>query len=184
MTDERVARFEELFSLTGQQILAYLVRRVSPPQDAADLMAEVFVTAWRRIDKVPDGAEGRLWLFGVARNLLANHRRGRLRHDRLADRLRDHLAERARPADLGLAVEDAAERVRAGLDRLSPEDRELLTLTAWEGLTPAEIAVVLGISPATARTRLSRARQRLRTALEAPSPERDHAACGRSPSVR
>lgn len=161
---DRVRRFEELFNLASEQVLGYLVRRVEQPQDAADLMAEVFSVAWRRIDTVPAGDEGRLWLFGVARNVLANHRRGRRRHDRLADRLRGHLTDRARAA--GFGTDPVAEHVRAALDRLSPDDRELLMLTAWDQLTPAETAGLLGIAPATVRSRLSRARQRLRQAMQ------------------
>ncbi len=68
--------------------------------------------------------------------------------------------------------------MRAALEQLSPEDRELVTLIAWEGLTPAQAATALGLSPGTARVRLHRARTRLRAALSTPAhveeTDRDH----------
>jgi RNA polymerase sigma-70 factor, ECF subfamily len=157
------ARFEELFNANSKAMLGYLLRRVQVPEDAADLVAEVFATAWRRIDDVPPGEEARLWLYGVARNVLANHRRGRTRRDRLADKLRTHLARQPYAPEPSAATD----AVRAALDRLSPEDREVLTLTAWEGLTSAEIGTLIGQEPATVRARLGRARERLRIVLDA-----------------
>ena len=69
-------------------MLAYVLRRVERAEDAGDVVAETFLVAWRRMDKVPAGDEARLWLYGVARRQLANQRRGELRRSRLADRLR------------------------------------------------------------------------------------------------
>ena len=63
-------RFETLFVTNRLDILKYLVRRCVDTDEAADALAETFIVAWRRIDVVPDGLEGRLWLFGVARNVL------------------------------------------------------------------------------------------------------------------
>jgi DNA-directed RNA polymerase specialized sigma24 family protein len=71
------ARFTRLAETAGPRVLAYLARRVDPPGDAADLLAEVFATAWRRVDDLPaDDGEAAAWLFGIARGTLANHRRG------------------------------------------------------------------------------------------------------------
>ena len=160
------ARFEELLNATSKAMLGYLVRRVQVPEDAADLVAEVFATAWRRIDDVPAEQEARLWLYGVARNALANHRRGRTRHDRLADQLRTYLARQPYAPEPSAATD----AVRAALDRLSPDDREVLTLTAWEGLTAAEIGTLTGPEPATVRARLGRARERLRVGSDPAKP--------------
>lgn len=165
MSAERAVRFEVIFSRYSPNILGFLLRRVEPSEDAADLMAEVFVIAWRRIDAVPPGDEARLWLYGVARNVLANHRRGSLRRNRLADRLREELATPPR-------TESEPSQVGEALAKLSAADRELLTLTAWEQLTPGEIATMLDLEPATVRTRLARARARLRQVL---TPETDTA---------
>src|SRR6478672_7119633 len=72
----REARFEELFARTRSALMGYAVRRVGDPADAADVVAETYLVAWRRLDEVPPGEETRLWLFGVARRVLANHQRG------------------------------------------------------------------------------------------------------------
>ena len=161
MAGEREARFRSIFELSEREILAYALRRVRRPEDAADVVAETFLAAWRRIDDVPDGDAGRLWLYGAARRVLANQRRGDLRRSRLADALRVELAATAvapAPADQSSVLRDA-------LGRLEEPDREVLALRYWEELTPAEIAVVLGVPAVTARSRLHRARRRLRNSL-------------------
>ena len=149
-------RFERLVVATGPRLLGYLARRVDPPADAADALAEVYVVAWRRLDAVPRGDEEAVrWLFGVARRVAANQRRGAVRRHELAARLRAGLEVGEAP-DSGVAAE-----VRRALEALPEADRELLTLVAWEGLSPAEAAGVVGISAAAARKRLQRARERL-----------------------
>jgi DNA-directed RNA polymerase specialized sigma24 family protein len=78
--DDRRSRFEAVSRQTYEQILGYALRRCDSPEDAADVVAETFAVAWRRADALPPGGEARLWLYGVARNVLANHRRGVARH--------------------------------------------------------------------------------------------------------
>lgn len=154
-------RFRVLFEQTHLPLLAYAVRRVANPADAADVIADVFLVAWRRIDEVPSGPDARPWMFGVARASLLNYYRGERRRTALADRLRHsldatHLDEH--PEGERLAVRDA-------LATLTESDREIVQLAAWEQLSRAEIAVAMGCSPATVRVRLHRARTRLRKAL-------------------
>lgn len=84
-------RFERLYAAELVALVGYVARRVDRPSDAADVVAEVFVTAWRRLADVPDGDEARLWLYGVARWMLRNHRRAAVRRDRLTDRRRGEL---------------------------------------------------------------------------------------------
>jgi RNA polymerase sigma-70 factor (ECF subfamily) len=103
-----------------------------------------------------------LWLYRVAYHTLANHRRGEHRRDRLNGELAAVLRSRTPDDD----PDDATVRVRGALATLRRQDRELLTLIAWEGLSPSEAATVLEISPGTVRVRLHRARSRLRNALE------------------
>ncbi len=126
------------------------------------MVAETFLVAWRRAREVPDGAEARFWLLGVARRVLANQRRGESRRTRLGERIRTELraATAAHPAPG--APESA---VMNALGRLSSDDRELLLLAGWEELKSPQIAKVLGISAVAARTRLHRARRRLRAEL-------------------
>jgi RNA polymerase sigma-70 factor (ECF subfamily) len=156
-------RFRRLFADTERELLAYVLRRVDRGEDAADVVAETFLVAWRRMDRVPEGDEARLWLYGVARRQLANQRRGELRRSRLAERLRAEL-----PAAIASARGSEDHRVaavRAALARLDEEDREILGLSSWEGLTPSEIASVVGLPGVTVRSRLHRARKRLRAEL-------------------
>ena len=157
-------RLEQLVHEHGTSLLAYLLRRSENSEDAGDAFAEVMLVAWRRLDDVPPGDQARLWLFGVARRTLANARRSADRRLRLGERLRHDLASAPppQPADV-----DASELVRSALRRLPDQHREVLLLSAWEGLEPTEIAAVIGVVPATARTRLRRARNRLRRELEA-----------------
>lgn len=76
-----------MFDAHASAVLGYAMRRVDDPADAADVVAETFMVAWRRIDDVPSGRATKPWLFEVARRVLANGRRGRRRHHRLAQRL-------------------------------------------------------------------------------------------------
>lgn len=161
---DREARFRDLYRAHFDSILAYAVRRTDQPADAGDVVAETFLVAWRRLGEMPGGAEGRLWLFGVARRVLANHHRGDRRRQHLGERLRERLS-RPESGDPAGPVSDRVTVVDA-LRRLGDLDREVLMLSVWEGLEPREIAVVLGLAPAVVRSRLSRARARLRDLLD------------------
>ena len=157
-------RFDALYDAQFRDLVGFALRRTQRPEDAADVVAETFLVVWRRIDEVPPGDEARLWLFGVCRRVLANHERGRTRRHRLGARLRDVLGEETVPDPASgvassLVLHDA-------LAHLKPADRELLQLVAWEGLEPREAALVLGVPARTVRTRLSRARARLREQAE------------------
>jgi RNA polymerase sigma-70 factor, ECF subfamily len=156
------AWFNRLYGEYGRDVLAYALARAHRPEDAADVVAETFLVAWRRAADVPAGPIARLWLFGVARRVLANQRRGEGRRTRLAERLQAEL-----PPMVATQPEADGDRsaVMAALARLGEEDREVLLLAGWEGLGSAEIAQVLGVSTVAARTRLHRARRRLRKEL-------------------
>lgn len=167
--------YGRLYRDQGRAILAYALRRVEDPEDAADVVAETFLVAWRRLDEVPLGDGGRLWLYAVARRVIANLHRAERRRTRLGQRLaesmRIELATHPTPAG------EVAEVLRA-MDGLGDDDRELLLLVSWEELSPGEAAGVLGISSLAARSRLHRARRRLRTLLD-----RRESAPGRGPEL-
>ncbi len=156
------ARFAELYRTGARELLGYALRRAADPDNAADVVAETFLIAWRRLAEVPLGDDGRLWLYGTARRVLANQDRSARRRDRLTERLREQLHHEL--ADL---PEPEGGPVVEALAELSEPDRELLTLIGWEELTPSEAARALGITPLAARTRLHRARRRLRARLAA-----------------
>ena len=84
------ARFEALYRACYQDLLGYALRRVERPESAADVVADTFLIAWRRIDEIPD-EQARPWLFGVARNVMANHQRADRRRADLGARLRQEL---------------------------------------------------------------------------------------------
>jgi RNA polymerase sigma factor (sigma-70 family) len=153
-------RFRQVYASNFEALLAYALRRVEQPADAADVVAETFLIAWRRNREIPPDGTARLWLYGVARRVLANHHRGGVRRERLGQRLRQRLTATVAP-DPGAEVPERLD-MRAALSRLGELDREVLLLTVWEGLEPREASTVLGVSPAVVRTRLSRARSRLR----------------------
>jgi RNA polymerase sigma-70 factor (ECF subfamily) len=158
---ERQQRFEGLFVSYIEDMTAYASWRARSAADVQDAVAEVFLTAWRRLDDVPAGDAARVWLYATARRVIANQRRSSRRWDALHLRL----AEEALPAEPAVAASEAA-LVREVLRSLGPRDREVLLLAEWEGLSATEIAKVVGCRPVTARGRLHRARQRFRLAFE------------------
>jgi RNA polymerase sigma factor (sigma-70 family) len=159
----RRARFRAVYDTNYHRVLGYALRRAPSREDAEDVVAETFLTAWRRLDDIPDGSGARPWLYGVARNALANQRRGERRRGRLSGRLQ------AQPTVAAWHRSDANDSlapVAAAFARLREDDRELLALAAWEGLDPGEIAIALGCSRNAARIRLHRARRRLAHELQ------------------
>jgi RNA polymerase sigma factor (sigma-70 family) len=159
---KRRHRFEELYMAHRVPLLGYALRRTDNTDDAADVLAETFLAAWRRLDDVPAGDQARLWLYGTARRVLANHRRGERRRLALADRLRAELAATYRPPDHPGGVAEIA----AAFGRIPEPDQELLALAGWEGLDAGQIAAVVGCSRNAARIRLHRARRRLAGELD------------------
>ncbi len=157
------ARFQDLFREHHGAVLAY-ARRRAPHDVAADVASATFEVLWRRIDDLP--VDARPWLFGVARGILANRRRGEARRSRLVDRLsrRSSSASPGPSPDAADAALDGA-AARAALGRLRPDDREILMLVAWEGLAADRAAFVLGVSESTFAVRLHRARRRLEDQL-------------------
>lgn len=159
----------DTFRQEAPGLLGFFVRRVSPPEDAADLVSETFLAAWtskQREAVAPDLR--RAWLFGIARKVLSQYRRGRRRRTALSERVRasmstDLVANSVQPSDE--SDPDLVEHVRELVSCLSPLDREIIELVYWEGFTQEEVATVLGKPSATIRSRLSRARTVLRDQL-------------------
>ena len=163
--DERRRRFEQVYAAHRAKILGYALRRTADPQDAADVLAETFLIAWRKLDDVPPGEAARLWLYGVARRVLANHHRGERRRSvlvgDLAGQVRIDLAAHRAPRPEGELV-----AIVAAFRELPENDQELLSLVGWEDLNHGEIAAVLGCSRNAVRIRLHRARRRFARELD------------------
>lgn len=150
-------RFERLYGAHAGVVRRF-ARRRGDAAEADDVVAEVFLSVWRRVDEVPEDPVP--WLLGIARGVLANRRRGEDRHAALIERLRsEQLAQATRDDDeLDLSIVTA-------LGSLSASDQELLLLVAWERFSGDQVAEVLGVRRATVAVRLHRARRRLQRAL-------------------
>jgi RNA polymerase sigma factor (sigma-70 family) len=160
---ERRRRFDALFASYSSDIVAYCGWRAGSASDAQDAVAEVFLTAWRRLDDLPEGDAARVWLYATARRVIANQRRSSRRRTALNERLAFEAAsgrQESHPSDREEPL------VREALRALGARDREILLLAEWEDLSAAQIAAVLGCPAVTARGRLHRARRRFRAAFE------------------
>lgn len=154
------ARVEEHLRANEDDLLRYFQRRLANGADAAEAFGELMLTAWKSRRKMPqEQAEARMWLFGVARNVLRDTRRSLARRSAAVGRLVDEMKT------FEPIWDDAAVELRDAIGRLPEADAELVRLVYWDGFTSYEAAAVLGINPSTARSRLSRARERLQGAL-------------------
>ena len=161
------AAFNRCFEENFESLYRFIARRVGTLM-ADDLAADTFATAYRRRATFdPRRGSLRSWLFGIANNLLRNHRR--LEHHRLEldTRLRMEAAPYETPShvDDTMSATSLAPRLAAALNRLNDDQREILLLHAWADLSHEEIANALDVAPGTVRSRLSRARAALNQAL-------------------
>lgn len=167
MDDDEPRRFTDLYERHAEMVHRYAARRCDLDV-AEEVVAQVFSVAWRRRDSLP--ADPLPWLYGVARRVLAEQRRGERRRERLYERLRNHAAVEHDPEALTRGSSDAT--LSQALRRISSSDREALLLTYWEELSPAQAAQAMGCSRATLAVRLHRARHRLRKQLEVADEDR------------
>lgn len=152
--------FEVVYAAHEPGVRAFVVRRLGEG-GADDVVSEVFLAAWRRVEEMP--SDPFPWLLGIARGALSNRCRAESRSVALVDRLAREL-EIVVPAIV--QAPDANSEVFEALARLSESDQELLLLTAWEELSVAQIAAVLGVARGTVAVRLHRARRRLARVLD------------------
>lgn len=164
-------RLELLFERHYSEVLAYCVRRIGS-DEADDVAAEVFATAWRHIDEVK-WETARPWLFGVARKVLSNRFRSLRRRKRRIDRLSGLLPIREETPEVYVIQRDEDKEAIDALKTLKRSDQEILMLAAWEGLTGPEIAETLDISLSAAEQRLYRAKKRYARCLGTSEEEED-----------
>ena len=158
-------RFRAAYAAAYPDLLRFVSRRVHPSH-AEDIVADVFLVAWRRVAELPEESDSqRAWLFGIARRSLLNQYRTDRRQGALAVRIAEHP-----PAHAGIDPDVIAARLDLARvwGRLCPGDQEVIALTAWDGLDGPAAARVLGISAVAYRLRLSRARRTLRRLLDLP----------------
>ena len=177
LESSRQARFRAVYEANYARILGYVLRRTTSPEDAADVVADTFTTAWRRFDDMPAGDspahgapdgrvidEAALWLYGVARRTLANHRRKEASRAAVVEMLAREYEEAVwfdplPTVGVGRQLAEAWAALRSG-------DRDLLGLVAWEALTIEQIAAVVGCPRSVAKVRLHRARRRFANELK------------------
>ncbi|WP_328732602.1 sigma-70 family RNA polymerase sigma factor [Streptomyces caniferus] len=161
--------FAEAYRAHYWAVSRFVARRLDgQAHEVEEVVAEVFSIAWRRRAELPDAPLP--WLYGVARNCLANTVRGMGRYRRLLHRLGSLEAAQRRQTVESPDAERPGSWVHEALARLAPADQEVLRLTAWEELTVEELAVTLGCGRSAAAMRLHRARGRLRTQIERMRP--------------
>jgi RNA polymerase sigma-70 factor (ECF subfamily) len=153
----------------ADDLLRYLRRRVTQPEDAADLLGRVLLALWERGARIPTSeTEARMWCFGIARNVLREHHRHAAKRLALADDLRENLRGSAlldNAADITADERMRAETVRRAVAALDSRSRELIMLVHWDDFTLADAARHLSINESTARTRYGRALRRLEKRL-------------------
>lgn len=157
---ESARQFTALYAEHHRRVYAYAVARAGRSL-ADEVVAETFLVAWRRFAQMPAAALP--WLLGVARNVIRERYRAEERQHAIAAEM---LAWTADTPDVADGVAERA-AVLAALAGLSENDREALTLTAWDGLAPRDAARVVGCSAPAFLVRLHRARRRLANAVEA-----------------
>ncbi|MDH4116722.1 MAG: sigma-70 family RNA polymerase sigma factor [Acidimicrobiia bacterium] len=163
--------FSVFFRRYARPVTLYAVRRCRDPHDVGDLVSETFLVALQAAGRyIPQTDTALPWLFGIARRVLARQHRRRASHRRLAVK-----AGNVEPLVTGDEVDAIAEAIDASRQRraieaalatLSDGEREIFLLVAYDGLSPGEAAVVVGVSANAARLRLSRARRRMREELD------------------
>jgi RNA polymerase sigma factor (sigma-70 family) len=158
-----------LYERHATAVFRYLARRAGPSA-AEDLLSEVFIAALDGRTRVVahDSGSALPWLYGIAMNVLRRH----FRRDAAQSVAAEDPGMDWDAVDARLDAEAKRGQLRSALTVLSERDRELLLLVAWEGLTPAEAAEVLGIGKVAARSRLHRARRRALQALGRSAPDR------------
>lgn len=167
-SDEPEVRFHRLYQAYFRPVQAYAVNRLGPVDEVADVVAEVFMTAWRRLADVPPPPGDRFWLYGTARRVISRRHRSASRRDNLIHRLaadRRQAEQHDKGHFAGPVQDPAQERLLAAIARLKPADREALLLVHWEQLTYAEAAQTLGCSVNAVGIRVHKAKARLRELL-------------------
>ncbi|GHG23933.1 RNA polymerase sigma factor [Streptomyces hydrogenans] len=165
--------FAALFDSYARSVYNHAFRLTGDWSVAEDVMAATFMEAWRLRAKVdPEGGSLRPWLLGIATNVARNHCRSNRRYRAAAAAYAEAGPAEASVPDHASEVAgriDDRRRIAAtlrALGALRRTEREVLVLCLWEGLAYTEAAQALGLPVGTVRSRLSRARAKLRTAAE------------------
>lgn len=171
--------FRQLYDRHHRAVFAYFLRRTDR-ESALEGTEEVFLVVWRRFEDVPEGDRELPWLYGVARRVLANQRRGAARHTRLVKRLFGLGTSSPAEPDAQVIRRLEEQEVLEALDRLPLRDREIVRLAYWEELPHADIGLLVGCSAGAVDVRLHRALRKIEKGLRSPG----HRSSGRQLTSR
>ncbi|MCC2593143.1 sigma-70 family RNA polymerase sigma factor [Tessaracoccus sp. OS52] len=158
------AHFTGIYEANADRVLAYCLRHL-PASAAEDAMADTFLVAWRRLEELPDAPLP--WLITTARNIIRNRFRAEARGFTLAakigrlEKLADESAE---------VVAERRADLFSALSALTDDERELVLLTAWDGLSGQDAAAAVGLTHSAYRSRLHRARAKMAAAITLHNP--------------
>nr|WP_042186418.1 RNA polymerase sigma factor [Kibdelosporangium sp. MJ126-NF4]CEL17263.1 RNA polymerase ECF-subfamily sigma factor [Kibdelosporangium sp. MJ126-NF4]CTQ91507.1 RNA polymerase ECF-subfamily sigma factor [Kibdelosporangium sp. MJ126-NF4] len=162
--------FAVIFDRHAPYVHRYLARRLGR-EVADDLVAETFLVAFDKRKRYDTArTDARPWLYGIATNLVGQHRRDEVKQFKLRNAVSPEpdVVSHAERVVAQVTAQAMSRLLHAAMAELSEGDRDVLLLIAWEGLTYDEVAVALGIPIGTVRSRLNRARKQVREALDVP----------------
>lgn len=162
-------RFETLYRSHGDAVRGYCIRRLGH-DDGVDAAADVFVTVWRRIDACPPGDEARLWMFGVARNIVANRWRSVARGRALIDKASRNIDPEVDTTESVVVRRTEYDELATAVMALPDRYREVLILAEWDGLDRESIAQLEGVSRSAIDQRISRAYKKLARKMNRKAP--------------
>jgi RNA polymerase sigma-70 factor (ECF subfamily) len=169
------ALFAALFDAHAQELMRFCWRRSGDRGRAEDLVSVVFLEAWRRRGALRHDVAARPWLYGIAVNVLRNDRRALRRHRAAIERIAASTPRAAPDTEELAAINERLHAALEGLLALPRREQEVIALCVWSQLSYDEAAIALGVPVGTVRSRLSRARLRLRGSnTNANAPEHLH----------
>jgi len=166
------ARFVAVYEEFYPDVYAYCRRRLGSDV-TDDVVADTFLTAWRRIEDLPPGPEALLWLYQVAYRSIGHQWRSVSRRKKLETKMNSFGHHIAPPTEDFVIQTGEARQILQAASRLKPTDYEVLRLASWEQLSHAEIGHVLGITTDAVTQRLYRARKAITkeiNRIQSPSP--------------
>lgn len=165
----RLDAFDALIRRYEKPVVSFCMRMTGSREDAEELAQEAFVRVYKHLNRIEPRAKFSTLLFGIARNLALNHIRNRKRRGRdMAQSLTtEQGADMAMPdntqrPDRAASVTELRTLIEKGLERLSPDHREVIVLREMQGLDYSEIGKIVGCRPGTVKSRIARAREQLR----------------------
>jgi RNA polymerase sigma-70 factor (ECF subfamily) len=160
--------FRELYCAFSRKLYAYVLRQLSDPAQAEEIVADTLYEVWKAPAKFRGDSQFSTWLIGIARNKVLMHWRSRkpdADHDDVAD-LAEELPSDAPGAFDIMADQQRSEGVRTCVDKLGTDHRECVHLVFYQGMALADVARIQQIPEGTVKTRLFHARQKLKQCLQ------------------